>query len=95
MSWIRVLVVDGDGGKDINVGMVLKIEKTGLAERLDNDGEERTKSKVMLRYFGLSISGETAPLTEVGRLEEEQVWSGDKFKSSLSAMLNLQCLLDI
>lgn len=95
MSWIRVLVVDGDGGKDINVGMVLKIEKTGLAERLDDDGEERTKSKVMLRYFGLSISGETEPLTEVGRLEEEQVWSGDKFKSSLSAMLNLQCLLDI
>lgn len=95
MSWIRVLVVDGDGGKDINVGMVLKIEKTGLAEQLDDDGEERTKSKVMLRYFGLSISEETAPLTEVGRLEEEQVWSGDKFKSSLSAMLNLQCLLDI
>lgn len=33
---------------------------------MDDDGEERTKSKTMLRYFGLSISGDVAPLTEVG-----------------------------
>lgn len=34
--------------------MFLKIEKTELAEGLDDDGEERKKSKVMPRHFGLS-----------------------------------------
>lgn len=39
--------------------MVLKIEKIGLTEQLDSDGEER-KSKVMPRYFGLSTFGESS-----------------------------------
>lgn len=31
----------GEGGKEINLGMFLKIQKIELAEGLDDDGEER------------------------------------------------------
>lgn len=85
MSWIRVLVVDGKGGKDINVGMLLKI---GLAERLDDEGEERTKSKVMLRYFNLSTLGEIAPLT--GAISSGEDWKKSKSRVETNSRVLFQ-----
>lgn len=43
------------------MGMVLKIKKIGLAEGLGDDGEARTKTKVMPRYVGLSTCGDSSP----------------------------------
>lgn len=39
------------------MGMFLKPEKIRLAEGMDDDGEEKKKSKAMPRYFGFSTEG--------------------------------------